>query len=145
MEENYTKLYEECKKYPADYVYKRIREYIIVMRKPLDFFKCNEMRKDVKNKYFAKMRANYLFVVAIIHCQTLTYIQSIMHQFNEYPSLVYRVNQCVIPDNYDADIDCVCTFGIHYFLSLEAAYYLQFFQKKWQTYDMAIKWNSYRN
>jgi hypothetical protein len=35
---------------------------------------------------------------------------------------VYKTNEWVYPDRFDEDVDNVCSYGIHYFQSLEAAF-----------------------
>jgi hypothetical protein len=104
----YKQLYNECKKYEG-FMFKRCSDYIVILKQPNEDFKCNEMRKDIVNKKYAKFRCNKALVIDIIHSETLTHI--------------YEVDKVVLPDFYDLDIDEVCTHGIHYFLSLEPAYH----------------------
>ncbi len=117
------KLQEECKQDTNEvFVFKRCGEYIVILKKPQQIFKCNEMRKDVKDKKYAKFRCNGLYVVDVIHSLTLKHNKDILHR-SPFMWIRYEVNQFVTPDFYTENIDIICGHGIHYFLSLEAAYY----------------------
>ncbi len=118
------KLQEECKQYNEDYVFKRCGEYIVILKKPQQNFKCNEMRKNVKDKKYAKFRCNGLYVVDIIDGLTLEHKTKILHH-SVYLWIWYEVNQFVAPDFYPENIDIVCGNGIHYFLSLDAAFHYE--------------------
>ncbi len=61
------------------------------------------------------------FVIDIIDSLNLKHEKSICHQSN-YGDIIYEVDKFVAPDFYTENIDMVCANGIHYFLSLEAAY-----------------------
>src|SRR4029078_8701441 len=120
------KLQEECKQYlTSDFVFKRCSEYIIFLKKPLLKFQCNENRSGVIDKKYAKFRCNGLFVEDIIDCETLTHICKHNHKSAIF-DIVYEVGTFVKPDSYNPNIQKICTNGIHYFLSLKAAYYYEY-------------------
>jgi hypothetical protein len=110
------------------YVFKRctkLDDYdcIVIMEKPKNF-KCNELRPGIVNKNFAKFRCNGLITVAIYNLILKKFISSLNHvlslSFN-FLYTTYEVGTLTIPNKYDEDISAICTSGIHYFLSLEAA------------------------
>ncbi len=128
------KLQEECKQYnEKDYVFKRCGEYIVILKKPQENFQCNEMRKDVRDKKYAKFRCNGLYVVDIIHGLTLKHANLIWH-ISDFGDILYEVGGFVKPDSYTKNIDYVCTHGIHYFLSLKAAYYYHYYDVQYLEY-----------
>jgi antitoxin component YwqK of YwqJK toxin-antitoxin module len=51
------------------------------------------------------------------------------HQFVSFPKIIYEVGQFAIADFYNIDIDKICTNGIHYFLTLEAAFYYHYYPR----------------
>lgn len=103
-------------------VYKKcLKKYIVVMKKLHDTI-TNESRTNVNNSSTAKFRANKLEVVLIISTYDGSTQSSIVHQCDDQ-SLCYTVGQVVEPDSFDEDLDVVCSNGIHYFRSLEPAYY----------------------
>ncbi len=127
------KYYEALKDYMnKGYVFKKCygatkEKYytcLVVLKKPLEDFKCNESRKDVVDKNFAKFRCNGLITVAIYDLINEEFIDLLEHDLMTcfgYKKIFYQVNKLSIPDLYDENLDIVCTSGIHYFLTLEAA------------------------
>jgi hypothetical protein len=95
-----------------------------MLEKPSDGFLCNESRKTVINKDFAKFRCNGLIVILIFDIVDNTYISRINHitQINNTKTL-YKVGKLVEPDFFDSDLNDICSHGIHYFLTLIAAVY----------------------
>ena len=82
----------------------------------------NEKRESIADKRYAKFRANKVKVLEIYNAQDST----ITH--NEAQSLFdsnvkYVVNDIVKPDSYHPDPENVCSNGIHYYLTEEAAYH----------------------
>jgi antitoxin component YwqK of YwqJK toxin-antitoxin module len=119
-------LLEECKKYEG-MMFKRCSKFIVILQKPLENFQCNEMRKNIKDKNYAKFRCNGAKVIDILHSETLEHKKKISHfrngATNTEIATVYEVDKLVTPDYFDKNIEDICTHGIHYFLSLEAAFY----------------------
>ncbi len=95
-------------------------DYLVALKKPTENFQCNELRRAVINKNFAKFRCNGLITVAIYsifdHKFIDHFVNVVLQTYTEY-----RVGSVVFPDRYDEDIDSVCTNGIHYFLTLNSA------------------------
>lgn len=116
-------LQEECKKY-TNVVFKKCSDCIIVLQKPKSEFLCNEMRKDIYDPNFAKFRANRLFVKDIIHYKLKTHLSFLPHK-NDCTKIVYMINSCAKADKFESNLEEICTNGIHYFLTLEAAFYYE--------------------
>lgn len=110
-------------------------QYIVVLEKT-NQTRDNEMRSDVFNRDFASFRASVLKVLLIIDFKNLNYNLDQITSYYEKP--ITRVGDCKIiqpiytdyikselvhPDCYDEYIFNVCSNGIHYFKSLDAAYY----------------------
>jgi hypothetical protein len=94
----------------------------ILLEKPLSDFICNESRYSVKNKNMAKFRCNGLNVMIIYDLVLQKTVNSIDHETNYWcVSTNYKVGELVKPDQFDHDLDEICTSGIHYFLTLKAA------------------------
>ncbi len=119
------KLKDECKIYLNNpiFVFKKCGEFIVVLEKPEDVL-CNEMRTGIIDKNFAKFRANGLWCKFIIHFKTFACPTKIRHDVvYGTKNIVYKIGEFITPDDYNKDIEKVCTNGIHYFLTLEAAFY----------------------
>jgi antitoxin component YwqK of YwqJK toxin-antitoxin module len=86
----------------------------------------NENRSNVSrigdNKLYAKYRANKLVVKQIINKYDLTKCEKVMSNFCGF-KIEYKINETVYPNKFDTDLEKVCSFGIHYFLKLERAFY----------------------
>ncbi len=97
---------------------------LVVLKKPNENFQCNENRKRVIDKNFAKFRCNGLITVAIYNMYTKQFVNYLYHRIRLVSGsyeIAYEVKNISIPDDYDQNLDVICTSGIHYFLSLEAA------------------------
>ena len=126
------KLKEFCKQYitsDEEYLYKTCNNYIIIMKKTSDTI-TNEERKNIINYNFAKFRANVLYVVAIVEIDNLTTIDEITNCANynkgNILKIIYKINNLVFPDKFDQNINIICTSGIHYFKTLDAAFYYNY-------------------
>ena len=121
---NLDRLKEECKEYLDDmdsYVYKICSDHIVVMKKLQDT-RTNENRNNVANISYEKFRADKLFVVKIINIDTMQSIKEIVN--NNYKiKIIYKCDEIIIPNKFDENIDVVCSFGIHYFKTIDAAFY----------------------
>jgi hypothetical protein len=108
------------------YVFKRCRnlfygyDCLVIMMKP-ENVKCNELRPGIEDKNFAKFRCNGLQTVAIYDLNCEEFITILKHIPFTDCHTIYEVGKLTEPDEYDEDISEICTNGIHYFLSLEAA------------------------
>ncbi len=92
-------------------------DYLVALRKPTENFKCNELRTSVIDKNFAKFRCNGLITVAIYDMLCNKFIDHFVHE----TFTPYSVGNLTLPNWYNPDITAICTNGIHYFLTLNAA------------------------
>jgi len=105
------------------YVYKKCRDdYIVILRKPL-FVNTNENRKSVKNPSYAKFRADRLEVVLIFNAIEPTNTVTTAYSIYDY-DFKYEVGK-LINDTYDINSEVICGQGIHYFKTIQAAYYYE--------------------
>lgn len=113
-----------------EYVYKSCSGYLVILEKLEDTL-TNEARTGVVDPKCAKFRADKLKVVCIIDTTNLdNRPEKIMHVYKELDkSLAYIVGHIVYPDYFNHNINVICSTGIHYFKSLEPA----FFYNKWNT------------
>jgi Family of unknown function (DUF5758) len=81
--------------------------------------KTNEKRDRVYDASRAKFRAKSAYVVDIEDLQTKEAMKSDHSRAD--PSFIYRVGEEIKVDNYNEDINEVCTTGIHYFKTKEVA------------------------
>jgi hypothetical protein len=127
--DNLCEIIDLCKKhnvYGDNYRYKYASSgHIIVMEKTINT-KTNEQRI-VFDENYAKYRASEMKVLLIINISTLNIVRRPRTVFNVGKQVsMYRVDKIVIPDAYDENINVVCTNGIHYFKTLEGAYYYRY-------------------
>jgi antitoxin component YwqK of YwqJK toxin-antitoxin module len=126
-------------KYPSDagYVFKSCSINWIVVLKKLQDTKTNESRYNVKNSMYAKFRANKLLVVDIMHKFNDESIGKITNCSYEDKTITYKKCKTVEVSDFDENINNICTPGIHYFKSPEAAFYYELINvengicKKW--------------
>jgi antitoxin component YwqK of YwqJK toxin-antitoxin module len=105
------------------FVYKSCEsEWIVILRKLKDTI-TNENRWDIVNIKFAKFRANKLEVVLIINKNDPTIITKQISNSNYKSKITYKVGEIVIINDYDMNLSNVCSTGIHYFKTIECAYY----------------------
>jgi len=127
IEELLKQLTDELVDYINDkkYVYKTCGSHIVVLEKLPDTI-TNENRSNVSqigdNKLYAQYRANKLMVKKIINKYDLTKCANVVSNWRENKT-EYKINENVYPNNFDADLENVCSNGIHYFLKLERAFY----------------------
>jgi antitoxin component YwqK of YwqJK toxin-antitoxin module len=108
------------------YVYKLCKslskEWLILMKKLKDT-RTNEERKNVMNENYTKFRADKLAVIFIINVNNpFETTKTMIHKFDDTECL-YEVDTIVEADYYDDDVRIVCSHGIHYFKTIEPAYY----------------------
>jgi len=105
--------------------YKKIQNGFIVKLRIED--QNNEQRTDIKpeNAHFAKYRCERAFVLDIYH--SLDKSNRIDKGYGLYdPTFLYTVGEYVSIEDYDQDLELICSNGIHYFLSEENAYFWKF-------------------
>ena len=99
--------------------YKRCGDYVVELE---IIGENNERRKDVVDtcKEYAKFRTSKAFVQKIFNLDKC--VENIPVVKSDYdPNFVYKKGQVVEVKDYDKDLNEVCSEGIHYFLSFEAA------------------------
>lgn len=101
--------------------YKKCRDNKIVELEILG--QNNENRPDIYDKNFAKMRCSKARVLKIYDMfdESLKYDTAFSMRCID-SDFAYKVGKIVEPDYYDSTIETVCTNGIHYFLTKEAAF-----------------------
>lgn len=125
--EKFEELKDKCSKYTGpNYVYKKCEmnhvSWIVVMKKTPET-KTNEGRKNVKDPDKAKFRANLLSVVEIFNIADPSITEKSISNTYCHKITVYEVGKDVRPDLFDENLEEVCTYGIHYFKTLEPAYF----------------------
>lgn len=104
---------------------KTLEKYLVVMVKD-EKTKTNEGRNVLDSK-FANYRANALRVIKMFNLNDKTKKETkINHQSEFYakaPKTIYELNKIVSADSFNDDIDVVCSNGIHYYTTLEAAFF----------------------
>ena len=105
----------------SDLCYKSCGNYIVTMTKLPDTI-TNESRTGIVDPMHAKFRADKLLVVTIEHKLTGESIKRIQNT-SYCHKIWYDVSMIVDVSDYDQDPNEVCSTGIHYFLSREAAFY----------------------
>ncbi|VBB18994.1 hypothetical protein YASMINEVIRUS_1526, partial [Yasminevirus sp. GU-2018] len=105
------------------YVYKLCSSRWIVILEKLPDTLCNEGRSNVIDMKYAKFRADKLLVVMIFEAdKPTTKTQTITTQHKNIKT-TYTVGKSVVPDFYDPRPNEVCSGGIHYFTTVDGAYY----------------------
>lgn len=114
------------------YVYKSCnRDCIIVLEKLPDTV-TNENRKSIINPAYAKYRANKLKVIFIFNKLNLTILPHVHNIIDNLMFLArdeqikYIKNENAESYEYDNNPENVISEGIHYYTSLEGAYYSEF-------------------
>jgi antitoxin component YwqK of YwqJK toxin-antitoxin module len=115
-----------AQKYPSEegYVFKSCSKKWIVVLQKLSNTITNEARLDVVDPMYAKFRANKLLVVDIIHKftnQTIDQIENSVYK----QKIIYKKGLLVEIFNFGNNPNDVYAPGIHYFNSLEAAFYFE--------------------
>lgn len=88
----------------------------------------NESRKNIYDPLCAKFRANVLEVHKIINIETMEQSTFLCHEFYNYDigasiPLLYEVGKVVEPDSFDPDLNNICSNGVHYFKTIDRAFY----------------------
>ena len=106
------------------YVFKSCQKEWIVVMERTDGTETNEKRLYVKDKRYAKYRASKLRVIAIINkFDPKNIIFDVVNSVYKNEKIVYKVGREVLPNFYDRDILKICAGGIHYYSTIEPAFY----------------------
>jgi len=101
--------------------YKRCGNFIVMLYIPKDVATTEERKKVVDSRFakFCVAKAYCCFIFDILfEEEEEEYVWS-----NHMPLTAYEKDTWITPDGFDNDIDNVCSRGIHYFNSLQGAYY----------------------
>jgi hypothetical protein len=135
------KIKEKCAKYSTpDYVFKYCKETyknifrkreknIIIVLQKLEGENptiTNESRNGIIDPNYAKFRASHLKVILIFDMDhpEIEY-ESIINKLFDYTLLTYRRDCIVYADKFDKNLDNICSNGIHYFKTVDGAFYYQ--------------------
>lgn len=122
-----TEIQDQYIKYINDstYVYKSCGDWIVVLQKLIDTI-TNESR-EVADTNHAKFRANKLLVVDIINkFEESKKINNVCNTVYTKNSIIYGIGNIVSIDDFENDISIVCAKGIHYFKTIETAFYYEY-------------------
>uniref|UniRef100_A0A6C0EAG9 Uncharacterized protein n=1 Tax=viral metagenome TaxID=1070528 RepID=A0A6C0EAG9_9ZZZZ len=117
-------IFEKYRKFISNnlYVYKSCKQYIIILKKLYNTI-TNENRKGIINADYAKYRGNRFEVILIFN--KFNPDEMLNEILTEYQNkkVVYTTGKIVTPDYYDCDMNNICSNGIHYYKTIEQAYY----------------------
>lgn len=118
--EGFTKLakaYKNCK--DVDVGFKRCGNVLVALRLPPR----NEttLHRFVDNRKYAKFRAKYIPEVIFVYDLGFDVMIPKKQHHWQSVAIVYEVGKQAHPDKYDPEGYNVCSHGIHFFLTLEAA------------------------
>lgn len=100
--------------------YKAAQNYIIELN--IDTINSNNnLCRKVMDKNYAKYRCDRAFVCGIYHKFTDVEIDFIKSDYDD--AFIYKKNEYINEEDYDPNIHSICTYGIHFYLSKEAAYF----------------------
>jgi antitoxin component YwqK of YwqJK toxin-antitoxin module len=106
-----------------DHVYKSCEKNWIVCLQPVEGTITNVGRDNVVDLKYAKFRGNKFMVVGIQHKYDPSLITTSIASRGYYKkSLVYTIGEIVEVEDYNMNKNIVCTTGIHFFLTREAAF-----------------------
>jgi antitoxin component YwqK of YwqJK toxin-antitoxin module len=107
------------------YVFKSCSTDWIVVLQKLPDTKTNESRSGIKDSMYAKVRANKLLVVDIVHKLTGQITNEIVNSVHSDKIITYKTNEVIEASDFDNNLDEICSTGIHYFKSVESAFYYE--------------------
>lgn len=125
---------------PKDKLYKRCGRDIIIVLEYTNNTQHNEERKGIVDINFAKFRASELNVIDILNISTNERLKSFAHSWSNSKqskiNIKYTINEIIKPNKpFDENIQKVCASGIHYFKSIDAAFYYIYVNKNFNNYS----------
>ena len=110
-----------------NFVYKKCGEYVVIMQYTENTV-TNESTyiKDVINPNYAEFSGSEFLVVDIEHMYTKESIKSIENTIYTYTTITYKSGKVIRANNFYTFLDSICSTGIHYFRSYDAAYWYDF-------------------
>jgi antitoxin component YwqK of YwqJK toxin-antitoxin module len=119
------KIYKPICLHMDKFVYKSCGDWIVIMEKLVNTI-TNDARV-VKNKSYAKFRANMLYVVAIVnkidHSKTIDSVTNVSYR---YKAITYKPGEIINVSDYNPNINTICSTGIHYFHTYKAAFFYDY-------------------
>ena len=101
------------------------KEWIVILQKLNDAI-TNELRNHVANAQYAKFRGNQFLVIDIINKFDINkHIDEITNSYYRSNKINYKKGEIVKSNSFDEDLNNVCSNGIHYFKSIEPAFYYE--------------------
>lgn len=117
-----------------DCVYKSCDKVYIVVLKKLTDTNTNESR-DVADINYAKFRADKLLVVNIIAKFDISQkIDKTCNSVYKNTRVEYKIGEIVSVNNFETNLSVVCAPGIHYFKTIEPAFYYEIDENNIDTY-----------
>lgn len=109
----------------SNYVYKSCEIVWIVVLKKLPDTITNESR-EVADANHAKFRADKLLVVDIINkFDTSKKIDAVRSSKYQKAYINYKIGEIASVDDFETNLSAVCAKGLHYFKSIESAFYYE--------------------
>lgn len=121
-------------------VYKSCQGDWIVILEKVSNTRTNENRNSIYDKKYAWYRASHLFVTEIINKVTLKKITSIENSYFK-GKIKYNIGEYIAADMFDPDINKVSTNGIHYFRTIDGAFYFEL-DATHKHSGLFVDWNS---
>ena len=110
----------------ASFVFKSCQKEWIVILQKINNTITNESRTNVIDHIYAKFRGNHFLVVDIINKFDINkHIDEITNSYYAYDIINYKKGEIVKSNSFDEDLINVCSNGIHYFKSIEPAFYYE--------------------
>jgi len=103
-------------------VFKKCKSCIVILEKLNDTI-TNESRGDIFDDKCAQFRANKLLVLKIFNIVSLTELASIDNSIYPSKQIKYLVGNVIEEKNFNTDLNKIHTEGIHYYKTIEPAYY----------------------
>jgi antitoxin component YwqK of YwqJK toxin-antitoxin module len=106
-----------------DQVYKSCEKNWIVYLQPIEGTITNVGRDNVVDPKYAKFRGNKFMVAKIEHKYDVNLTtKSVVSSGYRQKSLTYHLGEMVAVEDYNMNKNIICTTGIHFFLTREAAF-----------------------
>lgn len=99
-------------------------EWIVVLEKLPDTL-TNEKRTRVYDHNHSTFRGNKFKVVNIINKFNFQQIKTIQNTYFTANTSTYKIGEITFADMYDPNIENISSNGIHYFLTIDTAYYFE--------------------
>ncbi len=116
-------VYKKCKYYcMSSDKHQGYESLCIVVLQRLNDTITNENRGFIVNDKFAKFRGNKFLVKEIISLENPDLKIETAYSKYGFKVAKYKIGEFVVPDKYDSD-NTVCTNGIHFFKTVDAAYH----------------------